>query len=115
VVGAGPVGLTVGVELWRRGVPCRVIDRLVEPARYAKAVGVQPRTLEVWENFGVLRDAYLVRPDGYVGFRAAPLTCAGLRSHLDGVFAVQPVPGPVDHGPGPAVGRPQPAATSLGR
>jgi 2-polyprenyl-6-methoxyphenol hydroxylase-like FAD-dependent oxidoreductase len=57
VVGAGPVGLTVGVELWRRGVPCRVIDRLVEPARYAKAVGVQPRTLEVWENLGVLRDA----------------------------------------------------------
>jgi len=55
-------------------------------------VGVQPRTLEVWENFGVLRDAYLVRPDGYVGFRAAPLTCAGLRSHLDGVFAAQPAP-----------------------
>jgi len=57
VVRAGPVGLTVGVELWRRGVPCRVIDWLVEPARYAKAVGVQPRTLEVWENLGVLRDA----------------------------------------------------------
>ncbi|MGA9311429.1 MAG: FAD-dependent monooxygenase [Pseudonocardiaceae bacterium] len=57
VVGAGPVGLTVGVELLRRGVPCRVIDRLVEPARYAKAVGVQPRTLEVWENLGLLRDA----------------------------------------------------------
>jgi hypothetical protein len=36
---------------------------------------------------------YLVRPDGYVGFRAAPLTCASLRSHPDGVFAAQPVPG----------------------
>jgi hypothetical protein len=35
---------------------------------------------------------YLVRPDGYVGFRAASLICAGLRSHLDGVFAAQPVP-----------------------
>ncbi|MGH3855859.1 MAG: FAD-dependent monooxygenase [Pseudonocardiaceae bacterium] len=57
VVGAGPVGLTVGIELFRRGVPCRVIDRLVEAPQYAKAVGIQPRTLEVWENLGVLRDA----------------------------------------------------------
>jgi 2-polyprenyl-6-methoxyphenol hydroxylase-like FAD-dependent oxidoreductase len=57
VVGAGPVGLTVGIELLRRGVPCRVIDRLVEAPQYAKAVGVQPRTLEVWENLGLLRDA----------------------------------------------------------
>ena len=36
---------------------------------------------------------YLVRPDGYLGFRAASLTCTGLRSHLEGVFAAQPVPG----------------------
>ena len=57
VVGAGPVGLTVGIELLRRGIPCRVIDRLVEAPQYAKAVGIQPRTLEVWENLGVLRDA----------------------------------------------------------
>jgi pentachlorophenol monooxygenase len=57
VVGAGPVGLTVGIELLRRGVRCRVVDRLVEAPQYAKAVGIQPRTLEVWENLGVLRDA----------------------------------------------------------
>lgn len=40
-------------------------------------------------------NGHLVRPDGYVGFRAAPLSCAGLRSHLEGVFAAQPVPGQV--------------------
>lgn len=57
VVGAGPVGLTVGIELLRRGVPCRVVDRFVEAPQYAKAVVIQPRTLEVWENLGVLRDA----------------------------------------------------------
>lgn len=38
-------------------------------------------------------NGYLMRPDGYVGFRAAPVTCADLRSHLEGVFAAQPVPG----------------------
>jgi hypothetical protein len=43
---------------------------------------------------------YLVRPDGYVGFRAAPLTCAGLHRHLEGVFAAQPSPGQVGHDPG---------------
>jgi site-specific DNA recombinase len=43
---------------------------------------------------------YLVRPDGYIGFRAAPLTCAGLHRHLEGVFAAQPSPGQVGHDPG---------------
>jgi pentachlorophenol monooxygenase len=56
VVGAGPVGLTVGCELLRHGVGCRVIDGLVEPPHYAKAVGIQPRTIEVWEDMGVVRE-----------------------------------------------------------
>jgi len=57
VVGAGPVGLTAAVELARRGVDCRVIDRLPEPMPFAKAVGIQPRTLEVWDSMGVVREA----------------------------------------------------------
>jgi len=56
VVGAGPVGLTVAIELRRRGVECRIIDRLPQAAPYAKAVGIQPRTLELWEQQGLLRD-----------------------------------------------------------
>ena len=54
VVGAGPVGLTAALELRRRGVDCRIVDGLAAPIRYAKAVGVQPRTLELWEAAGVL-------------------------------------------------------------
>jgi 2-polyprenyl-6-methoxyphenol hydroxylase-like FAD-dependent oxidoreductase len=54
VVGAGPIGLTAALELRRRGVNCRVVDRLEAPRQYAKAVGVQPRTLELWEAAGVL-------------------------------------------------------------
>lgn len=57
VVGAGPVGLTAAVELARRGVRCRIIDQLAEPMMYAKAVGIQPRTLEVWDAMGVVREA----------------------------------------------------------
>jgi 2-polyprenyl-6-methoxyphenol hydroxylase-like FAD-dependent oxidoreductase len=57
VVGAGPVGLTAAVELRRQGVDCRIIDRLPAPLPYAKAVGVQPRTLEIWDAMGLAREA----------------------------------------------------------
>src|SRR5690348_13417364 len=55
VVGAGPVGLTAAAELRRHGAECRIVDRLASPQRYAKAVGVQPRTMEVWDTMGLAR------------------------------------------------------------
>jgi 2-polyprenyl-6-methoxyphenol hydroxylase-like FAD-dependent oxidoreductase len=55
VVGAGPVGLTVAAELARHGARCRIIDKLAAPSGYCKAIGVTPRTLEVWEDMGVAR------------------------------------------------------------
>ena len=54
IAGAGPIGLAAAIELTRRGVDCRIVDPLLEPPQYAKAVGVQPRTLEVFETMGVL-------------------------------------------------------------
>lgn len=55
IAGAGPIGLTAAIELARHGIALRIIDPLHEPPQYAKAVGVQPRTLEVLEGMGVLR------------------------------------------------------------
>ena len=57
VVGAGPVGLTAAVELHRRGVSCRIVDWLDAPLHFAKAVGIQPRTLEIWASMGLVRQA----------------------------------------------------------
>ncbi|MFE7530052.1 FAD-dependent monooxygenase [Kitasatospora sp. NPDC057542] len=54
VVGAGPVGLTAAAELRRHGVDCRIVDRLAVPQPYAKAIGVLPRTLEVWDAMGLV-------------------------------------------------------------
>jgi 2-polyprenyl-6-methoxyphenol hydroxylase-like FAD-dependent oxidoreductase len=55
VVGAGPVGLTMAAELARHGQSCRIIDRLEAPSGFCKAIGVTPRTLEVWEDMGIAR------------------------------------------------------------
>lgn len=54
IAGAGPIGLTAAVELRRRGIGVRIVDPLLEPPQYAKAVGIQPRTLEVFESMGVV-------------------------------------------------------------
>lgn len=55
IAGAGPIGLTAAIELARNGVACRIVDPLLEPPQYAKAVGVQPRTLELFERMGAVR------------------------------------------------------------
>ncbi|MFD3331940.1 FAD-dependent monooxygenase [Streptomyces sp. NPDC058700] len=55
IVGAGPVGLSAAGELRRHGVRCRLVDRLPARLPYAKAVGIQPRTLELWDRMGLVR------------------------------------------------------------
>ena len=65
VVGAGPVGLATAVELARRGVHVMVLERRETRAPWAKAVGVQPRTLEIWDTVGVARPAL----DAAIGLR----------------------------------------------
>lgn len=54
VVGAGPVGLTAAIELRRRGIDVQIIDKRDGVAPWAKAVGIQPRTLEIWDQVGIV-------------------------------------------------------------
>ncbi|SDI20658.1 FAD-dependent monooxygenase [Nonomuraea jiangxiensis] len=60
VVGAGPSGLTMAGELARHGVPVRIIDRAQAPATTSRAVVVQPRSMEVFEDMGVVEDALAI-------------------------------------------------------
>ena len=53
VVGAGPVGLTMAAELARHGVGCRIVERLTKPSPYCRAIGVTPRTVEIWDDMGI--------------------------------------------------------------
>lgn len=53
IVGAGPTGLTAAVELARRGLVPRIIDKKDGPTPLSKAVGISPRSLDLLEKSGV--------------------------------------------------------------
>ena len=54
ICGAGAAGLTLAVELARRGVNFRLIEKLADPFRGSRGKGIQPRTLEVFEDLGIV-------------------------------------------------------------
>ncbi len=54
IVGAGPTGLTLAIDLARRGVRVRLIDQAAAPFEGSRGKGLQPRSLEVFEDLGVL-------------------------------------------------------------
>jgi len=54
VVGAGPTGLTMACELARHGVTPRIIDKAPVPSDKSKAFGIHARTLELFENMGIV-------------------------------------------------------------
>lgn len=54
IVGAGPTGLTLAVDLARRNIACRIVDQAPEPAGGSKGKGLQPRTQEVFDDLGVI-------------------------------------------------------------
>ena len=54
IVGAGPTGLTLAIELQRRGVPHRIVEASPRPYHGSRGKGLQPRTLEVLDDLGVL-------------------------------------------------------------
>jgi 2-polyprenyl-6-methoxyphenol hydroxylase-like FAD-dependent oxidoreductase len=55
VVGAGPTGLTLAAQLHAFGATVRIVDRQLDRVHESRALGVQPRTLEVLRGLGVAR------------------------------------------------------------
>ncbi|WP_019215155.1 FAD-dependent monooxygenase [Legionella tunisiensis] len=54
IVGAGPVGLMLAILLKKQRIACRIIDKMVIRQGYCKALGIQPRSLEIWDDAGIL-------------------------------------------------------------
>ncbi|MFD5711283.1 FAD-dependent oxidoreductase [Streptomyces pharetrae] len=64
IVGAGPAGLALGIDLARRGVGALVVERGDGLFPGSRGKGLQPRTLEVFDDLGVL-DAVLAAGGTY--------------------------------------------------
>ncbi|WP_165423098.1 FAD-dependent oxidoreductase [Ktedonosporobacter rubrisoli] len=79
VVGAGPTGLVMASELLRRGISCRLIDQKDGPSTTSRALGMQSRTLELFEQMGIITpilehalklwETYVYGPDGKLQMR----------------------------------------------
>ncbi len=64
IVGAGPVGLTLAIDLGRRGVRCILLEQKDAPQFLPKMERCNARTMEIYRRLGIaqkVRDA---------GFRA---------------------------------------------
>src|SRR5258708_16189282 len=53
IVGAGPTGLVLAVWLTRVGVRVRIVDKTAEPGTTSRALAVQARTLELYNQVGL--------------------------------------------------------------
>jgi 2-polyprenyl-6-methoxyphenol hydroxylase-like FAD-dependent oxidoreductase len=54
ICGAGAAGLTLAIDLARRGVPFRLIEKMDQPFSGSRGKGIQPRTQEVFEDLGII-------------------------------------------------------------
>jgi 2-polyprenyl-6-methoxyphenol hydroxylase-like FAD-dependent oxidoreductase len=62
IVGAGPVGLTLAIDLGKRGIRCTLIEQNDAPLGYPKMERCNPRTMEIFRRLGI---AETVRAAGY--------------------------------------------------
>jgi 2-polyprenyl-6-methoxyphenol hydroxylase-like FAD-dependent oxidoreductase len=53
IIGAGPTGLVLGLWLTRFGVRVRIVDKTSEPGTTSRALALQARTLEFYNQIGI--------------------------------------------------------------
>lgn len=66
IVGGGPVGVALAVELGLRGLSCALVERRIEPQRIPKGQGLTQRSMEHFYSWGIadeLRAARLLPPE----------------------------------------------------
>jgi 2-polyprenyl-6-methoxyphenol hydroxylase-like FAD-dependent oxidoreductase len=54
ICGAGAAGLTLAIDLARRGITFRLIEKNAHPFQGSRGKGIQPRSQEVFEDLGML-------------------------------------------------------------
>jgi 2-polyprenyl-6-methoxyphenol hydroxylase-like FAD-dependent oxidoreductase len=53
IVGAGPTGLTLAIDLGKRGVRCTLIEQKAQPAFLPKMERINARTMEIYRRMGL--------------------------------------------------------------
>ena len=96
ISGAGAAGLTLAIELARRGVSFRLIEKLNDPFRGSRGKGIQPRTQEVFEDLGIL-DRIVALGGAYP--RQREYRDDGSFSESDAVVGEEPTPAEPYHLP----------------
>ncbi|KAI6082322.1 FAD binding domain-containing protein [Hypoxylon rubiginosum] len=56
IVGGGPTGVTLALELAVQGIPFRIVDKELQRSDKSRALGIQPRTLELLNRHGDVRN-----------------------------------------------------------
>ncbi len=54
ICGAGAAGLTLAIELARRGASFQLVEKLAQPFHGSRGKGIQPRSQEVFEDMGIV-------------------------------------------------------------
>lgn len=54
ICGAGAAGLALAIDLARRGISFRLIEKMAHPFHGSRGKGIQPRTQEIFEDLGIL-------------------------------------------------------------
>ena len=54
IIGAGPTGLTLAIDLGRRGVRCMLIEQKPAPAKLPKMERCNARTMEIYRRMGLM-------------------------------------------------------------
>lgn len=57
IIGAGPVGLTLAIILQKAGIDFKIIDKKSKITSTSNAIGVNPRSLEIWKTIGIFDKA----------------------------------------------------------
>ncbi len=80
IIGAGPTGLSLACQFVRHGIDFVVVDKNEGVTPYSKAIGVQARTLEIYEQLGLSRDAV---EQGTIAGKARLLAGGEVRGEFD--------------------------------
>ena len=90
VAGAGPTGLALACGLRAAGIDVRVLDKAAGPAVTSRALGLQPRGVEVLDRLGALGDL----PDRGLPIRSVTINVDGreLRDFRSGSRPASAVP-----------------------